>query len=201
MLNLAVIASGSGSNLQSIIDQINSGYIPAKLKVVISNKKDAYALTRAKQANIPTEIVLPQDYKTREDYDDELVRIMQSYGVDTVALAGYMRLVTPRLLAAFPNRVLNIHPALLPSFPGLHAQQQAFDAGVKVSGCTVHFVDDGMDTGPIIAQTAVPVLASDQAEDLQARILEQEHKLYPKVLKLLAEDKIVFKDGKVLVLE
>lgn len=189
-LKIAVLASGSGSNLQAIIDEIAAGLLPAELCLVISDKPDAYALQRAQKANVPTKILLPQDFASRTDYDAQLVQILQAAKVEVVALAGYMRLVTPTLLNAFPQRVLNIHPALLPSFPGLHAQRQAFEYGVKVAGCTVHFVDEGMDSGPIILQAPVPVLDNDDADSLAARILEQEHIIYPLALRLLAEGKL-----------
>ncbi len=189
-LKIAVLASGSGSNLQAIIDEIAAGLLPAELCLVISDKPDAYALQRAQKANVPTKILLPQDFASRSDYDAHLVQILQAAKVEVVALAGYMRLVTPTLLNAFPQRVLNIHPALLPSFPGLHAQRQAFEYGVKVAGCTVHFVDEGMDSGPIILQAPVPVLDNDDADSLAARILEQEHIIYPLALRLLAEGKL-----------
>ena len=189
-LKIAVLASGSGSNLQAIIDEIATGLLPAELCLVISDKPDAYALQRAQKANVPTKILLPQDFTSRADYDAQLVQLLQAAKVEVVALAGYMRLVTPTLLNAFPQRVLNIHPALLPSFPGLHAQRQAFEYGVKVAGCTVHFVDEGMDSGPIILQAPVPVLDTDNADSLTARILEQEHIIYPLALRLLAEEKL-----------
>ena len=189
-LKIAVLASGSGSNLQAIIDEIAAGLLPAELCLVISDKPDAYALQRAQKANVPTKILLPQDFTSRADYDAQLVQLLQAAKVEVVALAGYMRLVTPTLLNAFPQRVLNIHPALLPSFPGLHAQRQAFEYGVKVAGCTVHFVDEGMDSGPIILQAPVPVLDTDNADSLTARILEQEHIIYPLALRLLAEEKL-----------
>ena len=198
-IKIGVIASGSGSNLQAIIDRCADGYIPGEIKVVLSDKEQAFALERARKADIPAIYLNPKDYADRAAYDAALVATLKEYGVEVVALAGYMRLVTSTLLAAFPQRVLNIHPALLPSFPGLHGQKQAFDYGVKISGCTVHFVDEGMDTGPIIAQSAVPVLSDDTADTLAARILEQEHQVYPEVLKLLAEGKIVYNNGRVTV--
>lgn len=188
-LKIAVLASGSGSNLQAIIDEIKSGFLPVELALVLSDKPQAYALQRAKAAGVPTKVLLPADFASREDYDAELVRLLKASGAEAVALAGYMRLVTPVFLQAFPHRVLNIHPALLPSFPGLHGQRQAFEYGVKVAGCTVHFVDEGMDSGPIILQAPVPVLEDDDADSLAARILEQEHIIYPLALRLLAEGK------------
>ena len=199
MLKLAVLASGSGSNLQAMIDAIAAGALPAKIQLVLSDKADAFALERAKQAGIPTVVISPQAFATREEYDRQVVAAIQQYEVDVVALAGYMRIVTPEFLQAFPQRVVNIHPALLPAFPGLHGQRQAWEYGVKVSGCTVHFVDEGTDTGPIIAQATVPVLDTDDADTLAARILEQEHRLYPHVLKLLAEGRVSIEGRRVKI--
>lgn len=200
-LKIAVLASGSGSNLQAIIDEIMSGLLPAELVLVLSDKTQAYALQRAEAAGVPTKVLLPADFATREDYDAEVVRLLKASGAEVVALAGYMRLVTPVLLQAFPQRVLNIHPALLPSFPGLHGQRQAFEYGVKVAGCTVHFVDEDMDSGPIILQAPVPVLEDDDADKLAARILEQEHIIYPLALRLLAEGKLHIEGRRVRIAE
>lgn len=200
-LKIAVLASGSGSNLQAIIDEIRSGLLPAELVLVLSDKTQAYALQRAEAAGVPTKVLLPADFATREDYDAEVVRLLKASGAEVVALAGYMRLVTPVLLQAFPQRVLNIHPALLPSFPGLHGQRQAFEYGVKVAGCTVHFVDENMDSGPIILQAPVPVLEDDDADKLAARILEQEHIIYPLALRLLAEGKLHIEGRRVRIAE
>lgn len=200
-LKIAVLASGSGSNLQAIIDEIKSGFLPVELALVLSDKPQAYALQRAKAAGVPTKVLLPADFASREDYDAELVRLLKASGAEAVALAGYMRLVTPVFLQAFPHRVLNIHPALLPSFPGLHGQRQAFEYGVKVAGCTVHFVDEGMDSGPIILQAPVPVLEDDDADSLAARILEQEHIIYPLALRLLAEGKLLIEGRRVRIAE
>ncbi len=200
-LKIAVLASGSGSNLQAIIDEIKSGFLPVELALVLSDKPQAYALQRAEAAGVPTKVLLPADFASREDYDAELVRLLKARGAEAVALAGYMRLVTPVFLQAFPHRVLNIHPALLPSFPGLHGQRQAFEYGVKVAGCTVHFVDEGMDSGPIILQAPVPVLEDDDADSLAARILEQEHIIYPLALRLLAEGKLHIEGRRVRIAE
>ncbi len=200
-LKIAVLASGSGSNLQAIIDEIKSGFLPVELALVLSDKPQAYALQRAEAAGVPTKVLLPADFASREDYDAELVRLLKASGAEAVALAGYMRLVTPVFLQAFPHRVLNIHPALLPSFPGLHGQRQAFEYGVKVAGCTVHFVDEGMDSGPIILQAPVPVLEDDDADSLAARILEQEHIIYPLALRLLAEGKLHIEGRRVRIAE
>lgn len=200
-LKIAVLASGSGSNLQAIIDEIKSGFLPVELALVLSDKPQAYALQRAEAAGVPTKVLLPADFASREDYDAELVRLLKASGAEAVALAGYMRLVTPVFLQAFSHRVLNIHPALLPSFPGLHGQRQAFEYGVKVAGCTVHFVDEGMDSGPIILQAPVPVLEDDDADSLAARILEQEHIIYPLALRLLAEGKLLIEGRRVRIAE
>ena len=200
-LKIAVLASGSGSNLQAIIDEIKSGFLPVELALVLSDKPQAYALQRAEAAGVPTKVLLPADFASREDYDAELVRLLKASGAEAVALAGYMRLVTPVFLQAFSHRVLNIHPALLPSFPGLHGQRQAFEYGVKVAGCTVHFVDEGMDSGPIILQAPVPVLEDDDADSLAVRILEQEHIIYPLALRLLAEGKLHIEGRRVRIAE
>ena len=192
---VAVLISGSGTNLQALIDASRAPDFPAELAVVVSNRERAFGLDRARAAGIPTEVVPGRAFPMREDYDRALVDVLRRFSVQWVALAGFMRLVTPVLLEAFPWRVLNIHPALLPAFPGLHAQEQALAAGVTTSGATVHFVDAGMDTGPIIAQRAVPVLEEDTLETLKARNLSVEHQLYPMVLKWAAEGRI-FIDGR-----
>ena len=189
-LKIAVLASGSGSNLQAIIDEIKSGFLPVELALVLSDKPQAYALQRAEAAGVPTKVLLPADFASREDYDAELVRLLKASGAEAVALAGYMRLVTPVFLQAFPHRVLNIHPALLPSFPGLHGQRQAFEYGVKVAGCTVHFVDEGTDTGPILLQKAVDVRPGDTPEVLQRRVMEEaEWVILPQAIDMIANGK------------
>lgn len=198
-LKIGVLASGSGSNLQAIIDAAAAGTLPAEVVMVLSDKPDAYALARADAAGIMTAVVEPKEYASREEYDAKLVKLLKLVGADTVALAGYLRIVTPVLLEAFPQRVLNIHPALLPAFPGLHAQRQAFEHGVKVAGCTVHFVDSGLDSGPIILQAPVPVLEDDDADSLAARILEQEHIIFPLALRLLAEGKLSVEGRRVYI--
>jgi len=193
-LRLGVLASGRGSNLQAIIDAIETGTLDARIVVVISNKREAPALDRARRHGI-TEIFLdPKPFSgrpdTREAYDRALLDILQKYEAELVLLAGYMKIVTSVLVHAYPNRIMNIHPALLPAFPGLDVQKKALEHGVKISGCTVHFVTEGVDEGPIIVQAAVPVLESDTAEALSARILEQEHRLYPRAVQLYAEGKL-----------
>ena len=190
-LKIAVMASGSGTNLQSIIDNCLDGIIDAKIVVLISDNPDAFALVRAQRAGIETRIVNPNDYPSKDVFNEAMADALRSYNADLLILAGYMRLVSKVILDCFPQRVINIHPALLPSFTGLKAQQQALEYGVKFSGCTVHFVDEGMDTGRIIAQAVVPVLSDDTVETLMARILIEEHKLYPYVVGKFAENKII----------
>jgi phosphoribosylglycinamide formyltransferase-1 len=186
-LRLAVLASGRGSNLQAIIDAIKEGRLRAVLALVISNKAEAQALERARKHGAPAVFLDPKATPGREAYDAVILEQLRKHDVGLVALAGYMKIVTRVLIDAYANRIMNIHPSLLPSFPGLAAQQQALDWGVKVSGCTVHFVEEGVDTGPIIQQAAVPVLEGDTAESLEARILAQEHRIYPEAIQLFAE--------------
>ena len=186
VINLGVLASGRGSNLQSIMDACNRGHIPARVVAVVSDQVGAYALERARLANIPAVHIKTEDFSNKDLYEAAVCEALLKHGVELVCLAGYMRLVGKTLLEAFPNRVMNIHPALLPAFPGLHGQRQAWEYGVKYSGCTVHFVDEGMDTGPIILQAVVPVLDDDTEESLATRILEQEHLIYPAAIGLYA---------------
>lgn len=189
-VKIGVLVSGSGTNLQSIIDSVDKGLLDADIRVIISNNPDAYALKRAKRHNIPAVIIEHGHFKEREKFDREMINILRSYSVELVVMAGFMRILSPVFLEAFPMRVMNIHPALLPSFPGLHAQQKAFEYGVKFSGCTVHFVDDGVDTGPVIIQAVVPVYDDDTEETLTARILKEEHRIYPQAIQLYAEGKL-----------
>lgn len=198
-LRLGVLASGRGSNLQSIMDAAAAGKIKAEVAAVISDNKDAFALERARKAGIPALYVKPKDFGSKDEYERAVLKLLKEHGVQLVCLAGYMRIVGRVILDAFPNMVINIHPALLPAFPGLHGQQQAWDYGVKYSGCTVHFVDEGMDTGSIIIQAVVPVYDDDTADTLAARILEQEHKIYPEAIGLLAEGRLKLSGRKVLV--
>jgi phosphoribosylglycinamide formyltransferase 1 len=187
---LAVLVSGNGSNLQAIINRIESGDLNARIACVISNNPDAFALTRAKTHNIPVIVLENSTFKGRREYDAALVNILQGHGVELVVLAGFMRILSDVMVNAFPNAIMNIHPALLPAFPGLHAQQQALDYGVKYSGCTVHFVDCGTDTGPIILQAVVPVNQDDTEETLSARIQAEEHRTFPEAVKLYVEGRI-----------
>lgn len=189
-VRLAVLVSGSGTNLQAVLDAAREGRLHAEIAVVVSNRAAAKALERARDAGVEAQVLAHKEFASREAYDAALVALLRARGVDLVVLAGFMRIVTPVLLEAFPDRVVNIHPSLLPAFPGLDAQQQAFAAGVAVSGCTVHLVDGGMDTGPILAQAAVPVLANDDVEALRTRILAEEHRLLPEVLQWFAEGRV-----------
>lgn len=194
-LQLGVLASGEGTNLQSIIDAASERRLDAEIRVVVSNRSGSGALARAQRAGIPGLVVPHRGFGTREAFEDAMVEALRLHGVEWVALAGFMRVLTQRFLSAFPERVVNMHPALLPAFPGVDAQRQAWEHGVKFAGCTVHFVDAGVDTGPIIGQAVVPVLDTDDAETLRIRILEQEHLLYPRVLQLVAEGRVL-RDGR-----
>jgi phosphoribosylglycinamide formyltransferase 1 len=196
---LAVLVSGNGSNLQSIIHSIESGELNARIACVISNNPDAFALTRAQSHEIPCIIHENNVFKGRREYDSALVDILRGYGVELVVLAGFMRILSDVMVTAFPNAIMNVHPALLPSFPGLHAQQQALEYGVKFSGCTVHFVDYGTDTGPIILQAVVPVIQDDTAEALSARIQLEEHRIFPEAIRLFIERKITVNGRRVLI--
>ncbi|ODV50134.1 MULTISPECIES: phosphoribosylglycinamide formyltransferase [Methanohalophilus] len=200
-LNIAVLISGRGSNLQSIIDNVESGYIPnANVSVVISDNKDAYGLKRAMNHGINAVFIDPAAYQSKEDLDNALLDVLARSSTDVLLLAGFMRILGSDVINAYSNRIMNIHPALLPSFKGLHAQKQALDYGVKITGCTVHFVDEGMDSGPIILQKSVPVLDSDTEESLSERILAQEHIIFPEAVKLFAEGRLYVKGRRVHIL-
>ena len=189
-IRLGVLASGRGSNLQAIIDAIEKGTLDAVLAVVISNKMEAPALERARKHGAPAVFLDPKAAPGREDYDRNILEQLRVYNVALVVLAGYMKIVTSVLLEAYDERMMNIHPSLLPAFPGLAAQKQALDWGVKVSGCTVHFVTEGVDAGPIIRQAAVPVLETDTEKSLAARILVEEHRIYPEAIQLFAQGRL-----------
>lgn len=199
-LRLGVLVSGNGSNLQSIIDHCESGNLSSRIVCVVSNRKDAFALERANKHGIPAIHLDHSQFLTRESFDDALVTLLKNHRTTHVILAGFNRILSNILLDAFPMKILNIHPALLPAFPGNKAQRQALHHGVKISGCTVHFIDSGTDTGPIIAQAAVPVLDTDTEESLSKRILAEEHKIYPLAIKLLAEGRLHIEGRKVIVL-
>ncbi len=199
MTKIGVLISGSGSNLQSIIDAVKAGSIDGEIVLVISNDEKAYGLTRAAQFGIPTKVIKHKEYTQRQAFDQELLRVLQESSVELVVLAGFMRVLGASFLAAFPDRVINIHPAILPSFPGTHGQGQAFTYGVKLAGCTVHFVDEKVDHGPIIIQAAVPVLANDDEDCLAARILRCEHKIFPRALALYCAGKLRVENRKVFI--
>ena len=195
-MKIGVLVSGSGTNLQALIDAHTNGRLGnASLAVVVSNRPNAHALVRAKNAGISAVVVDHKNYSERKDFEDELVKALEAQQVELVVLAGFMRIVTTHFLTHFKNKVVNTHPALCPAFPGLHAAKQALDHGVKLTGCTVHFVDAGVDTGPIIAQASVPVFHDDNEEVLQRRIQEQEHRLLPDVVRAIADGAITV-DGK-----
>lgn len=199
-VKIAVLVSGRGSNLQAIIDSIEKGYIKnAAVNVVISNKADAYALERAEKHGISA-VFLDPEGRDRAGYDKEILKVLKQYDTDLLLLAGYFRLLGSEIIEAYRHSILNIHPSLLPAFKGLHAQKQAFEYGVKVAGCTVHFVDEGLDSGPIIIQKCVPVLPGDTEETLTARVLEQEHIIYPEAVRLFVEGKLKVEGRNVIAL-
>lgn len=209
-LRIGVLASGRGSNLQAIIDAVEAGTLQATIALVLSNKADAPALDRARRHGLKavhldakpfaTKSADPADKQAaREAYDRALLDILTQHEIELVVLAGYMRIVTPVLINAFPHRMMNIHPSLLPSFPGLDVQQKALDWGVKIAGCTVHFVTEGVDEGPIIVQAAVPVLEGDTADTLSARILAEEHRIYPQAVRLYAEGRLTVEGRRVRI--
>lgn len=198
-LKLAVLASGRGSNFDAIYEAIQEGCLDADIRVLVSDKAQSLALQKARERQIPAYFVDPGAYSSRSEYETELVNLLRQHQAEVVALAGYMRLVGRVMLEEYHHRIVNIHPALLPAFPGLHAQRQALEYGVKFSGCTVHLVDEGMDTGPIIMQKAVPVYDDDDEDRLSARILEQEHQIYWQSLQLMAEGKLYVEGRRVFV--
>ena len=199
MLTLGVLASGRGSNFQSIIDSIESGFLKARLVALISDNPDAYALERAKKHNIESIVLKPKDFPDKNTYYAHIADELEKRGVELVILAGFMRVAGKALIDRYRNKIMNIHPALLPSFPGLHGQKQAVDYGVKISGCTVHFVDEGVDTGPIIIQAAVPAYDDDTEDTLSERILKQEHKIFPYAIKLYSEGRISVEGRKAVI--
>ncbi len=205
MVPISVLVSGRGSNLDAILDAVDKRYITkGEVKVVISNKPGAPALEIAKKHNVPGIVVDDNGFSKKSwEYDRKTIAALKSYGVPPgeglIALAGYMRILSPEFVAMYERRILNIHPALLPAFPGLDAQKQALEHGAKITGCTVHFVDKGVDTGPIILQAPVPVRDDDTADSLAARILGEEHRIYPEAIRLLTEDKLVVQDRKVVL--
>ena len=189
MKRLAILLSGRGSNFEAIADSIRQGRLPARIEVVVSNLSSAAGLEKARRRGLKT-LILPSRGVSRKDYDRSLVYELKRHRVDLVCLAGFMRILGPLFVRSFSNRILNIHPSLLPAFPGLHAQRQALEYGVQFSGCTVHLVDEGVDTGPVLLQAAVPVLESDDEESLAARILAEEHRLYPRAIGMLLRNEV-----------
>jgi len=196
---IGVLISGSGTNLQAIIDAIATKKLDANIAVVLSNKADAYGLARAQNQGIRTEVLDHKAFASREAYDQAVVDLLRGRGVELVVLAGFMRLLSPVFIKAYSNRIMNIHPALLPSFPGLHVQKKALDHGVRFTGCTVHFVNEDCDEGPIIIQAVVPVFPDESEEQLAARILKQEHRIYPRAIQLYAEGRLHVVGRRVLV--
>ena len=198
-LAVGVLASGRGSNLQSLLDACAAPDFPARVVVVISDREHAPALERARAAGVEAVWINPKDFVSRESFDLTLVRELEKREVALVCHAGFMRILSPAYVQAFAGRALNIHPSLLPAFPGLHAQRQALEHGVRVAGATVHFIDEGVDTGPIVLQASVPVLANDTEETLSARILVEEHRLYPAAVRLFAEGRLTLVGRRVVV--
>jgi phosphoribosylglycinamide formyltransferase-1 len=198
---IGVLLSGNGTNLQAIINAIETGTLPAEIRVVVSNRSDAAGLTRAQRHGLPTEVIPHTGFSSREAFDTALMKILHDHGVELVVLAGFMRLLSPFFIRSFPQRIMNIHPALLPAFPGLHAQRQALEYGARIAGATVHFVDTEVDHGPVIIQAAVPVYPDDTEDSLSARILDQEHRIYPYAIRLFAEDRLEISGRSVLVHE
>jgi phosphoribosylglycinamide formyltransferase-1 len=196
---IAVLISGSGTNLQSIIDAIEAKRLDAKIEIVLSNRADAHGLVRAKNHGIATTVLDHKSFPDRESYDQAVVDLLRARGVELVVLAGFMRLLSPVFVKAYSNRIMNIHPALLPSFPGLHVQKKALEHGVRFSGCTVHFVNEECDEGPIIIQAVVPVFSDDTEAALSARILKQEHRIYPRAIQLYAQGRLRIVGRRVLV--
>ncbi len=199
-MKIAVLVSGSGTNLQTLIEQLHQDETSGiKIAVVISDRRKAYALTRAKLAGIPTDVVRTQDFANRLDFDAEISRIIEHYAVELIVLAGFMKLFQPPFVQKYRNQILNVHPTLLPAFPGAHPVADTLAYGVKIAGVTVHFVDEDVDSGPIIAQSAVPVLDTDDEESLHNRIQVEEHKLYPEVIKWFAQGRLKIEGRKVIV--
>lgn len=189
MRNLGILLSGRGSNFEAIARNVVEGKIPAKIAVVVSNREEAPGLERAREMRLNARFI-PSQGKDREAYDREVVATLREFHVDLICLAGFMRILSPYFIREFPGRILNIHPAILPAFPGADAQKQALEYGAKISGCTVHIVDEGVDTGPIVCQAAVPVVDGDTAETLSARILKEEHRIYTEAICLLLDDRV-----------
>ena len=198
-MNIAILCSGSGTNLQAIIDNVKSGYIPASIALVLSDNKNAFALERAKKCGIETLVLNSKDYKTREEFDKEVIKNLKKRNVELVVLAGFMRLLSPHFIKEYKNKIMNIHPALLPSFKGEHGIKDALAYGVKVTGATVHFVDDKLDNGPIILQKYIEVRNDDTEESLLERVHKEEHRIYPEAVKLFVEGKLAIEGRRVKI--
>jgi len=199
-MNIAVLCSGSGTNLQAIIDKVKTGHIPAKIALVVSDKRDAFALERAKKEGLETLVVDKKDFKSREDFDKKILGELKKNKIGLVVLAGFMRLLSPHFIEEYRGRIINIHPALLPSFKGRCGVKDALDYGVKVTGVTVHFVDEKLDDGPVIAQAAVEIKEGDTEESLLQKLHKEEHRLYPEAVKMFVEGKLKIEGRKVKVI-
>ena len=195
---LVVLVSGRGSNLQAIIDNIESNYLSADIALVLSNVKNAFALERGKKHGLDTVFLDPKTFPNRDDYENKMIEILQAKSIDLICLAGFMQILGKKFIQAFPDKIINIHPSLLPAFPGLNVQKKALEHGAKFSGCTVHFVNEEVDGGPIILQSTVPIIDEDDVTSLSERILEQEHIIYPEAIRLIIEKKLVFSGRRVL---
>ena len=199
-MNIAVLVSGSGTNLQAIIDAVKDGRIRAKIALVVSDKKDALAIERARKAGIETLVLDKKDFKTRDDFDKEIAKNLKKRDVELVVLAGYMRLLSPGFIKEYRNRVMNVHPALLPAFKGTHGIKDALEYGAKVTGATVHFVDEELDNGPVILQSSVEVKRGDVEETLLGRVHAEEHRIYPEAIRLFVEGKLKVEGRKVNII-
>jgi phosphoribosylglycinamide formyltransferase-1 len=198
---VSFLASGRGSNFRAVAGRIRDGHIPARTGILICDRRDAGAFAIADEFGMKSYFVDPKTYTDRRSHEEVVVRLLREHGTDLVVAAGYMRLLTPYIIGEFRSAIINVHPALLPAFPGVHAQQQAFDYGVKLSGCTTHFIDEGVDTGPIIMQAAVPVLPGDTADSLAARILKEEHIILPESVRLFCEGRLAVRGRRVTIRE
>jgi phosphoribosylglycinamide formyltransferase-1 len=199
MIKIGVLASGRGSNLQAIIDEILAGKLAAEVKIVISDTPGAGALKRAEEASIPFEVIERKAFPTKEAYESDMIKALKSYGIKLVVLAGFMRVLSPDFIRAFPERIINIHPSLLPAFPGLDVHRRVVEHGVKFSGCTVHFVDEEVDTGPIIIQAVVQVNSMDTPESLAKKVLDIEHRIYPIAIQMISEEKLKVVERRVVL--
>jgi len=199
-MNIAIFCSGNGTNLQAIIDKVKDGFIPARIALVVSDRKDAFALKRAEREGIETLVLSPKGFKAREDYDKELIKVLRKNNIELIILAGFMRLLSPYFIKEYKNRIINIHPALLPAFKGTQGIKDALDYGVKVTGPTVHFVDEELDHGPVILQAAVEVKDDDTEESLLERVHKEEHRIYPEAVKLFTEGRIKIEGRKVRII-